>query len=160
MKIIKMEEKIAKNILNWQYDTPYDFYNMSYNGEALKELLDATYYTVFNEQNGLIGYFCFGENAQVPGGNLVNAYKEDAIDIGLGLRPDLTGVGLGYEFIQSGILFAREQFNPSKLRLSVALFNQRAIKVYTKAGFVEEKRFINKNREKEVEFITMELTIS
>ncbi len=38
--------------------------------------------------------------------------------------------------------YAKHQFGFSKFRLTVASFNQRAIKMYLKVGFVEIGRFI------------------
>ena len=55
--------------------------------------------------------------------------------VGLGLRPYLTGRGLGLRFVEAGIEFAVERFHPQRLRLAVASFNKRAITVYERAGF-------------------------
>ncbi len=46
--------------------------------------------------------FCFGANAQVPGGRDANLYGgEDVIDIGLGMKPALTGKGIGKRILPS-----------------------------------------------------------
>ena len=58
------------------------------------------------------------------------------MEIGLGLRPDLTGRGLGLDFFRAGVEFARERFRPALIVLNVAAFNERAIAVYERAGFV------------------------
>jgi ribosomal-protein-alanine N-acetyltransferase len=55
--------------------------------------------------------------------------------VGLGLRPNLTGQGLGLEYLRAGLEFARERFSPWRFTLSVATFNERAIEVYERAGF-------------------------
>jgi hypothetical protein len=59
----------------------------------------------------------------------------------LGMRPDLTGRGLGEEFVHAGLRFARETYSPPAFRLTVATFNQRAIRVYERAGFEIVERF-------------------
>ena len=51
------------------------------------------------------------------------------------MRPDLTGKGLGLPFTQAGLDFARELFKPHYFRLYVLMFNERAIRVYERAGF-------------------------
>ena len=49
------------------------------------------YHGVTGEDHSqLIGFCCFGPDARVTG----FAYDEDSLDIGAGLRPDLTGRGL------------------------------------------------------------------
>jgi [ribosomal protein S18]-alanine N-acetyltransferase len=52
------------------------------------------------------------------------------LDYGLGLRPDLTGQGLGLEFFRAGLAFARERYEPQCVYLHVAEFNERARPVY------------------------------
>ena len=64
-----------------------------------------------------------GRDAHLYGG-------EDVIDIGLGMRPVLTGEANGARIFQAGIAFAVKEFNPQTLRLSVATFNTRAITLY------------------------------
>lgn len=69
-----------------------------------------------------------GRDAHLYGG-------EDVIDIGLGMKPALTGKGMGKEFFQAGIAFATKEFNAKMFRLSVATFNTRAITLYKNIGF-------------------------
>ncbi|MED4585234.1 GNAT family protein [Brevibacillus choshinensis] len=66
-------------------------------------------------------------------------------DIGLGMKPELTGQGFGQAFLKWGIDFALQHYSPSQLRLSVAAFNQRAIRQYSKVGFREVGSFQNKD---------------
>ena len=46
------------------------------------------------------------------------------LDYALGLRPDLTGRGLGLEFFRAGLAFARERYQPQRVYLHVAEFNE------------------------------------
>ena len=85
--------------------------------------------------SGLAGFVCFGAEAQVSGARDAGLYVADALDIGLGLRPDLTGHGLGDAFVAACLDHARRTRHPRSLRLAVAEFNQRAIRVYERAGF-------------------------
>ncbi len=43
--------------------------------------------------------------------------------------------GLGLAFVNAGLVFARRQFAPALFRLFVMTFNERAIRVYERAGF-------------------------
>ncbi|MEQ6388335.1 GNAT family protein [Bacillaceae bacterium S4-13-58] len=142
MMISKMTEPYAKDIFNWKYKAPYDLYNSTESEENLKELLDGSYYAVFNSEKSLIGFFCFGPNAQVPVGRTLGLYKDSSyLDIGLGMLPDLSGRGLGLPFLLRGLAFAEKEFQAVKFRLTVATFNQRAISLYKKCFFKEGPTF-------------------
>jgi RimJ/RimL family protein N-acetyltransferase len=100
------------------------------------------YHSVYDERGDLTGYFCFGEDAQVASGKRLGVYEvEPALDVGLGMRPDLIGRGLGEEFAHAGLRFAREVYSPPAFRLTVAAFNFRAIRVYERAEFETVERF-------------------
>jgi [ribosomal protein S18]-alanine N-acetyltransferase len=123
------DKKSAREFLGWQYEPPYDIYNC-----PLEELDEAVEYNIdlannvyaMLDQNGeLVGYCSYGRNAQVPGGD----YSEGALDIGLMIKPALTGQGLGTAFVSEVIWNGLEEFTPKKLRGTVAAFNHRAIRV-------------------------------
>jgi ribosomal-protein-alanine N-acetyltransferase len=127
IEIRQMGEDDARAIAAWRYDPPYSFYDADADADDLALLLDeevrqGRYFSAFSG-NALVGFFEF----KCDGDELV---------IGLGLRPDLTGRGLGLPFVEAGMAFARERFGPSRFRLSVATFNERAIRVYERAGFL------------------------
>ncbi len=93
----------------------------------MAELLDPTgwgqsYFSVDDRHQQLVGFFQFK-----PQG--------DIVEVGLGLRPDLTGQGMGLAFVQTGLAFAQMRFAPQQFRLAVATFNLRAMRVYARAGF-------------------------
>ena len=146
-----MDEEYARQILTWKYEAPYDFYNNEESSESLNELLENPYYTVLNQNNDLVGFFCIGKAAQVPFGHTVGAYSEDLTDIGIGMNPTLTGQGLGSEFFSFILTYLKDSYKNDAIRLTVASFNQRAIHLYTKLGFVKKMEF---NRESAA-FITM-----
>ena len=57
------------------------------------------------------------------------------------MTPDLVGKRLGLGFVLAGLEFAEERFAPSGFRLTVATFNERAIRVYERAGFRRKETF-------------------
>jgi [ribosomal protein S18]-alanine N-acetyltransferase len=61
--------------------------------------------------------------------------------MGGGLRPDLTGQGLGAAFMTAAIAFAQQQFAPVAFRATVAAFNQRALRVCAKVGYRPVQQF-------------------
>ncbi len=153
-----MKETDARTIKTWRYKGPYAVYNIDDDPNSLAELLDrrSPYYAVRNEQDELIGFFVFGTSAQIGNVDIPGLYSENnTITIGLGMRPDLTGKGLGLAFVNAGLDFAREQFRPDYFRLFVLAFNERAIRVYERAGFQHMGVFVQRNLHGEREFLEM-----
>lgn len=148
----KMNGVDAAEILLWHYEEPYEFYNMDNSDETLSELLDGGYHSVYEEDGQLFGYYCTGISAQVPAGHVKGAYLDACLDVGLGMKPNLTGSGKGSSFF-SFILdsLAEEKEREATFRLTVATFNKRAMALYSKLGF-EKKITFEQNG---VEFVTM-----
>lgn len=147
----------ASEILTWTYPEPYSFYNagVEEGPEGMEEMLDGSHVGVHDDSGALIGFFAFGHGAQVPGGHLVGAYRDDLLDVGLGLRPDMTGKGVGASFMEAGLGYAAAAYRPRGFRLSVATFNQRAITVYERVGFVRGATFISVTPNGDAEFLLM-----
>ncbi len=153
-----MTAEQARAVGAWRYDPPYDLYDMDADEDGLREPLDqdTPYYAATDERGELVGFLCFKTAAQTLSGFLAGAYADpDALDIGLGMRPDRTGRGLGLDFFNAGLAFTRETFAPASFRLSVALFNDRAIKVYKRAGFRPAGAFTHTSSGGVHEFMTM-----
>jgi RimJ/RimL family protein N-acetyltransferase len=125
---------------SWRYEPPYDLYD----GDQDPVLNPERFYGAVGDDGTLIGFYYLDE-------------KGKAVEIGLGLRPDLTGRGLGAEFFQVGLDFAKARFPGHPIILNVAAFNERAIKVYERAGFRETGRHVRHfDRSGDVEFVEME----
>lgn len=141
LRTVKIDRKNAEEILKWKYEPPYDFYNNELNEEELEELLDGSYFAIKNEASELIGFFCMGENAQVPKGRGFGVYEEECMDMGLGMNPKLTGKGDGTRFGISVLNEIEGKAGGLPIRLTVADFNKRAVHLYEKLGFVAKERF-------------------
>ena len=133
----------AQTIAEWRYDGPYSLYDV----DDPERLLSAKYeyYAAFGDDDELVGYCCFGEDARVPG------LEEEAgvLDVGVGLRPDLTGIGLGGPFLREVCRFGGELREPVRFRVAIADFNRRAQLVASALGFereglhqTEERKFV------------------
>ena len=143
----KMKQEDAQQIASWHYPPPYDFYDADQDQEDLAELLDPrswqeSYYSVFNEENELVGLFVFKPDGQT-------------VEVGLGLRPDLTGKGLGRAFLTAGLTFGQAHFSVRMWSLSVATFNTRAIRLYEQVGFTALNTFLHHTNGGEYEFLRM-----
>ena len=140
----RMTTANAQAIVRWRYASPFDYYNPdpSHAEENIQRFLisDNPYYSIHDDTGELVGFCCFGSEGQVPGG----VYADSALDIGLGLRPDLTGSGKGSDFLAAILDFAAETFSVGAFRVAVAEFNSRAIRLYGKSGFREVNRFRSK----------------
>lgn len=145
-----INEAEAREVRTWHYAEPYEIYSMDSGSEeeGLAELLErrSPHYAVHNEEGAMMAYFCFGTAAQVWANETPALYSEDTIlDIGVGMRPDLTGKGLGLAMINAALDFASETFQPRTFRLFVLTFNERAIRVYERAGFARVRVFTQTN---------------
>ena len=141
LSVQPLDMKSALEILRWTYDPPYDIYN--FRPEKLEEdlpyVLDPAngFHSIQTSGGEPVGFCSFGADARVPGGD----YARDALDIGLGIRPDLTGRGRGARIIGEVLAFAAERFQSARYRVTIAAFNARARKAWGKAGFSEAAEF-------------------
>ena len=141
--IAPLTEAHARQILCWRYAAPYDFYNPPdtdrIEDQYLQRFLNPAYafHAVMDSQQTLFGFCSFGIDGQVPGGD----YAETALDIGLGMRPDLTGQGHGKVFFAAILAFIHAHFCAARRRLTVAQFNRRALSQDTRLGFHETAVF-------------------
>jgi RimJ/RimL family protein N-acetyltransferase len=126
-------------VARWRYPEPYAAYDLDpWNNNVLTALLrrENQYHAILRAGE-VIGFFCLGEDARVPGWN----YDESALDFGMGLRPDLTGTGNGHHYIARVLEHLGGRFPGAAFRATVAAWNQRAIRLSMRAGFQEIARF-------------------
>ena len=136
-----MDEASARAISVWRYDEPYDVYNPGSDSveEMVQAFLDPEYaYNAMTDERGdVVGYCCFGPDGRVPWGE----YDADALDVGMGMRPDLTGQGRGLTYVNAVLDHGRRTFAPTAFRVTVAEFNTRARRMCKRAGFRPAQRF-------------------
>lgn len=149
-KIVEMNKIQAYTYINWKYEHPYEFYNIPEEGveETITEIFEdnnSYYFSVLDSDDKLFGIYEY-------------TFKSNFMEIGLGIRPEDTGKGLGLEFIKECINFGRNNFlYKGDICLRVADFNERAINVYKKLGFFEFDKEYNVSFGKPVTFICMKL---
>jgi ribosomal-protein-alanine N-acetyltransferase len=125
-ELVPMDGAAADRIADWRYDPPYDFYDLDADPADYAEFLDsanwADTYAVEADDGTLVGFFEFDS-------------ADGTVEVGLGIHPEYTGRGLGRAFVEAGLEFAGERYDPERFELAVAAFNDRAISVYEAAGF-------------------------
>ncbi|MEK5428424.1 GNAT family N-acetyltransferase [Cytobacillus sp. FSL R7-0680] len=132
-----MSQQEAEEIsLTWQYDAPYDFYNMEEDEEDLVAFLD-------EKERGEFVFSVKDEEELIA--FLMIEQMGDSMDLGLGMRPDLTGQGKGATFLKAAMCFLRKNYE--QMTLSVATFNKRAIKLYKRVGFRTSRIYCMKQTE-------------
>jgi RimJ/RimL family protein N-acetyltransferase len=145
---VPLTDEHAQAMLAWAYEPPYDFYDFAADPDDARELLDPAlrerYLAVLGDRGELIGFWYVRPRGR-------------EFEVGLGLRPDLTGRGLGTPFVEAELAYARRQWRPETFRLYVAAWNERARRVYERLGFREVARAPRSfERFGEIEFVEME----
>jgi [ribosomal protein S18]-alanine N-acetyltransferase len=135
-RIEAMTRVDAEEITTWRYPPPYDSYDMT--GAYPADLVDpdSGYYALLDDDK-LAGFRSFGVDGQVPDWQ----YDDSALDTGGGLKPELTGRGLGRSAITTGLEFGRQRFGPAAFRMTIASFNVRARTVVESLAFDSIGRF-------------------
>jgi RimJ/RimL family protein N-acetyltransferase len=141
----------ASEVAPWHYDPPYDFYDLASDPADAAEMHDPAhadhYRAVLDDGDGRLDAFWYFDRH----GNVV--------DVGIGLRPELTGQGLGESFLRAQLDYATSEWSPAIFRLFVAAWNWRAIRLYERLGFSEVGRQTRRfELVGEHEFIQMERT--
>ena len=125
-ELVPMDGWAAERIAGWRYDPPYDLYDLDADPADYAEFLDpanwSDTYAVEAGDGTLVGFFEFDS-------------ADGAVEVALGMHPEYTGRGLGRAFVEAGLEFARERYEPERFELAVAAFNDRAVSVYEAAGF-------------------------
>ncbi len=155
-----MNRAEASAITAWRYEGPYAIYNTPPDDPgSLAEMLDrgSPYYTVRNAEGQIIGFFNFGTSALVWASSTPGIYIDGrTVPVGLGMRPDQTGKGQGFSFVNAGLAFARKRFRPNSFRLYVFTWNERAIHVYERTGFQRGRVLVRSNERGAFEFLEMQ----
>ena len=107
-----MDQDAAEEVAAWSYPGVYAFYDFAADAKDLAELLDA---------DSRVGrYFSASLPAHGLGGFLeIKPAGEASVEIGLGLRPDCTGHGLGRAFVMHLCTWAATRCGVATISLRV-----------------------------------------
>jgi len=136
-RLCAMTESDGSRVCEWKYPPPYDRYCWPAWEHVLREAREfgdpdiraAQYLSVRSEPGDELAAY-------------VQLFPLDrAIRIGLGLRPDLCGLGYGASIIRLAAEEARRRRPDAEIDLEVEAWNRRAIKAYEKAEFSVQDRY-------------------
>jgi len=131
VKIVDWTEAHAHEVRSWQYEPPYDFYDLASDpgDEALMhDPARAGHHRAVLDESGRLEAFWYFD------------WHGEVVEVGIGLRPDLTGRGLGEALLRAQLEYASQSWQPETFRLFVAAWNERAIRLYERLGFREVAR--------------------
>ncbi len=132
MRIEDWTEARVREVADWRYEPPYDFYDLASDPDDEAAMLDSARAEHYRA-------------VLAAGGERLDAFwyfdwPDDVVEIGIGLRPDLTGCGQGEAFLSAQLDYAAQAWQPATFRLFVADWNERAIRLYDRLGFSEVGR--------------------
>jgi RimJ/RimL family protein N-acetyltransferase len=107
-------------LMEWHYEPPLHFYDID------ADPPDESKTVILCGDDGRAEAYWYFEQPE-----------EGVVEVGIGLRPDLVGRGLGERFMRGELDYAREHFAPHTFRLYVTEWNARAIALYERLGFRE-----------------------
>ena len=124
----------------WRYAGEYSLYNFSEDPRATIAWAADPVNRVraaLDDDGALMAFCSYGPDGRVPGWD----YDESMLDVGAGLRPALTGNGLGKALLEAVLRYAAIEFGERRLRVTIASWNERALTVCGRVGFVESGTF-------------------
>jgi RimJ/RimL family protein N-acetyltransferase len=132
VRIEDWSDAYAAQVEAWHYEPPYDFYDLASDPADAATTRDPAmrhHYRAVVGDDGRLEAFWW-----------LDTKEDGVVEVGLGLRPDLTGRGLGEAIIRAELDYARAEWQPATFRLFVTVWNERAIRLYERLGFREVGR--------------------
>jgi GNAT superfamily N-acetyltransferase len=130
MHLTFLSEAHARAICGWRYPGEYSVYDLPDWEDAVARGLGITHPGVRLREF----YAVVSEAGELQGCVRLWA-KTSETRVGVGLRPDLCGKGLGAELMRLAKHESWRRYGNKPITLAVRVFNQRAIRCYERAGF-------------------------
>jgi ribosomal-protein-alanine N-acetyltransferase len=113
----------------WRYDGRWSVYDQRADDAAVDAFGRRA--VVSADDGRLIGFYCVGADARVPG------LVADAavVDLGLGMAPELVGQGHGVQFAQTVLDDVGRRLLPTPLRAVIQTWNTRSLALARRLGF-------------------------
>jgi ribosomal-protein-alanine N-acetyltransferase len=113
----------------WRYPGPWSVYDVTGTIDPAEG-----FWAVLDDADGEVaGYACFGVEARVPG----LEERPGVLDVGVGMRPELTGQGRGKAFAEAVLSHGTTVTGTRRLRAVVQEWNERSRRLLARLGFAE-----------------------
>jgi RimJ/RimL family protein N-acetyltransferase len=112
----------------WAYPGPWAVYDVTGPIDPAEG-----FWAVVDDAGAVAGFACFGVEARVPG----LEERPGVLDVGVGMRPDLTGKGLGRAFAEAVLDHGQAVSGASRMRAVVQDWNARSRRLLDSLGFTE-----------------------
>jgi [ribosomal protein S18]-alanine N-acetyltransferase len=129
LRVRPLQQQDAEAVASWRYQGPWSTYDPRPGDELISA--QAGYHAVVDDTGSLVGFVCIGQEARVPG----LAAEDGITDIGVGMRPDLVGRGLGSAFGAVVLGHVRDLCGDGPLRAVVQDWNERSLRLARRLGF-------------------------
>lgn len=127
-RVVPLTAEMGEAMASWRCPGPWSVYDGSHPLDPAEG-----YWAVVDGGDEVVGFACYGVEARVPGLD----EEPGVLDVGVGLRPDLTGQGLGRDFAAAVLAHGARVSGASRLRAVVQDWNARARRLLASLGFRE-----------------------
>jgi len=141
LELRQIRPAAAHIMQTWRYQGIMTRYNFSADEATHQRLCqhDSGHWQVRDEHGSLYGFVTIGNHAQVAGGT----YNPHAVDLLIGLRPDLVGQLRGNVLCSAAVTHALALHPDKTLRVSIPTKHHSALAVWQRAGFYPESAFMS-----------------
>jgi ribosomal-protein-alanine N-acetyltransferase len=152
--IASMSPAAAEAMSTWRYDGPWQIYDLD---GRVPQRIDAYRSVLAQTGKGidLVGFFCVGEEARVPGLDPVDG----TLDLGWGMHPSWVGRGHGTAFGAAVLEAARQLHSGTVIRAVVQSWNRRSTRVLAKLGFTQVGTHAGVQGGREVQYVVLVLGV-
>lgn len=146
-----LNENMAKEVCKWRYQGLYSVYNLSD-----WEVVVSNCWALASESEREAHFVSISQNDELIGFGRIH-HIDNKIMLGIGLKPDLCGVGYGAKAMGLLIAEAKKRYPNTEIGLEVRRFNQRAKKCYEFVGFKVKNRYMKETIEGYIDYEYMKL---
>lgn len=136
MELRPLNEAEAREVCTWRYDGIYSVYNLSD-----WEVVVQNCWSLADDDTRKRYFLSIWQSESLIGFGRIEPEGE-RISLGIGLKPECCGKGMGSQAMALLVTEAQRRFPNRVLGLEVRRFNKRAIRCYEAAGFKAQSTYM------------------